>query len=152
MERFEEMKGLLSADSVDFSEYGDGVSEEWIHKAETRLGFSLPETYKWWLRRYSGAEIQGEEIYNIFEIDFDNVLEGDIVYMHEYYQKIRKYQRNVFVVGEAPEDVFYFDLQKKKGNNEYPVYAMSTNQEYAKDFLDFLKKRIKKKEQIIANA
>jgi hypothetical protein len=144
MERFEELKKLISVatDHVEFSEYGDGISEDWIIKAETRLGFSLPESYKWWLRSYSGGEIHGEEIYSIFEIELNNIREGDIVYMHELYQKKQKYQSNNLVVSESKDDVFYFDLSKKSGENEYPIYAMSSRQEYAKDFIEFLEKRI----------
>lgn len=144
MERVEDLKGLISAatDQVEFSEYGDGTSEEWIQKAEKRLGFSLPETYKWWLRSYSGGEIHGEEIYSIFEMDFDHIREGDIVYMHELYQKKQKYQRNVLVISESKDDVFYFNLSKRTKENEFPVYAMSSRQEYAKDFIEFLEKRI----------
>lgn len=149
MERINEIKEIISssAELVEFSEYGDGVSEEWIQKAESRLGFSLPESYKWWLRQYSGGEIHGEEIYSIFEIDFDNILEGDIVYMHEFYQKNKKYKRNVLVVSETDEDMFYFNLQKKNAEDDFPVYAWSTKQPYAKDFIEFLKKRITKSEQ-----
>jgi len=146
MERIKEIKEIISSAPglVEFSDYGDGTSEEWIHKAETRLGFSLPESYKWWLRQYSGGEIHGEEIYSIFEIDFDNVLEGDIVYMYELYQKQEKYKRNMLVVSETDEDVFYFNLQKKNKADDFPVYALSSKQPYAEDFIDFLKKRIVK--------
>jgi len=144
MERFEVLKGLISAsiDQVEFSEYGDGTSEEWINRAEMRLGFTLPESYKWWLRSYSGGEIHGEEIYSIFEMDFDNIREGDIVYMYELHQKKQKYHSDVLVVSESKDDVFYFNLAKKTTDNEIPVYAMSSQQEYAKDFIEFLGKRI----------
>ncbi len=144
MERLEELRKLISVttDQVEFSEYGDGISEEWIIKAETRLGFPLPESYKWWLRSYSGGEIHGEEIYSIFEIELDNIREGDIVYMHELYQKKQKYQSDILVVSESKDDVFYFNLSKKSGENEFPIYAISSKQEYAKDFVEFLEKRI----------
>lgn len=144
MERFVELKKLISVakDQVEFSEYGDGTSEEWINKAEMRLGFTLPESYKWWLRSYSGGEIHGEEIYSIFEMDFDNIREGDIVYMYELYQQKQKYKSNILVVSESVDDVFYFNLSKNSGENEMPIYALSSEQEYAKDFIEFLEKRI----------
>lgn len=34
-----------------------------------------------------GGEIYGEEIYRIYELDFDTVVGGDIVYMHEVNKK-----------------------------------------------------------------
>lgn len=143
MEKYEGIIRLISdsTDVVEFSEYGDGVSEEWIRKAEARLGFSLPNSYKWWLRSYSGGDIHGEEIYSIFEIDFDNILEGDIVYMYEMYQRRQKYSSNILVVSEAKDDVYYFDLSGRN-EDDFPVYALSSEQEYAKDFIEFLEKRI----------
>lgn len=72
---------IKESDFVEFADYGDGIADEWIYKAETRLGLKLPDSYKWWLKCYSGGEISGEEIYSIYEMDFDSVRGGDIVYM-----------------------------------------------------------------------
>ncbi len=72
---------IKESDFVEFADYGDGIADEWIYKAETRLALKLPDSYKWWLKCYSGGEISGEEIYSIYEMDFDSVCGGDIVYM-----------------------------------------------------------------------
>ena len=49
-----------AGESVDFAPFGEGISEEWIEKAEKRLKNKFPETYKWWLRNYNGGEVYGE--------------------------------------------------------------------------------------------
>ena len=76
-----------AGESVDFGPFGEGISEEWIEKAEKRLKNKFPETYKWWLRNYNGGEVYGEEIYSIYGMDFDSVIGGDIVYINELSRK-----------------------------------------------------------------
>ncbi len=144
MNKYDEIKKLISESEsfVEFANFGDGISEEWIEKAESRLGFSLPETYKWWLKNYSGGEIYGEEIYSVYEQDFDTVVGGDIVYMHELNQRNNKFPKNVLVICEDNDEVYYFDISAHENGNEYPIYSFNEQKLYAKDFIDFLKKRI----------
>lgn len=144
MSKYDEIKKIIakSEDYVEFADFGDGISEEWIKKAEDRLGFELPNSYKWWLKNYSGGEIYGEEIYSIYEQDFDTVIGGDIVYMYELNRKNKNYPDSAVVICEANDDVFYFDLSMKNDENEYPIYSLNDNKCYADDFIEFLKKRI----------
>lgn len=144
MDKYEEIIELIlqSSDAAEFADFGDGVSGVWIDKAEVRLGFELPESYKWWLRNYGGGEICGEEIFSIYEIDFDEVIGGDIVYMHELNQKNRNYKKNQLIICEGDEDVFYFDLNVKNADGDFPVFSLNSSKQYAIDFLDFLKKRM----------
>jgi hypothetical protein len=143
MNKYDEIKRLIteSEGGVEFAAFGDGISDEWIKKAELRLGFKLPNSYKWWLRNYSGGEIYGEEIFSIYEQDFD-IVSGDIVYMHELNRRNNNYDDNMFVICEANDDVFYFDISVKENENEYPIYSLNNNKRYANDFIEFLKKRI----------
>lgn len=143
MNKYEEIKKLIAeTDDVDFADFGNGVSDEWIRKAEERLGFKLPTTYKWWLKNYGGGEIYGEEIFSIYEEDFDTVVGGDIVYMYELNKKDSNYPQNILVISECDDEVFYFDLTSKVKENEYPIYSLNSKDIYAIDFLEFLKKRI----------
>src|SRR5579863_9695987 len=84
MSRYDEIRQLIDANPeiAEFADFGDGVSDEWIGRAESVLGFMLPGSYKWWLRNYGGGEIGGEEIYSIYCEDFDSVVGGDIVHMY----------------------------------------------------------------------
>jgi hypothetical protein len=144
MNKYNEIQKIIteSENIVEFADFGDGISEEWIKKAEERLGFELPNSYKWWLKNYGGGEIYGEEIYSIYEQDFDTVVGGDIVYMYELNRKNKNYPDNAVVVCEADDNVFYFDLSMKDDENEYPIYSLTDKKRYADDFIEFLKKRI----------
>lgn len=143
MNKYDEIQKLIAeaGNSVDFADYGNGASEEWIMKAEERLGFKLPNSYKWWLRNYGGGEIYGEEIFSIYDQDFDTVVGGDIVYMYELNKKSGNLSEEKVVICEANDDIFYFDLSRKD-ENEMPIYSLNNNRKYADDFILFLKKRI----------
>lgn len=144
MNRYDETKKLIekAGDKVEFADFGDGVSGKWIIKAEERLGIKFPNSYKWWLENYGGGEIFGEEIYSIYEQNFDEVVGGDIVYMNELSRANSNYQRNMLIICETDDQVFYFDTSIKSKNDEYPIYELNSNKLYANDFLEFLKKRI----------
>lgn len=144
MDKYYEIREMIekSGNEVEFADFGAGVSEEWIIKAEERLGFKLPGSYKWWLKNYGGGEIYGEEIYSIYEQDFDEVVGGDIVYIHELNKKNSNYQNNMLIICETEEEVFYFDISAKSIDGEYLIYEFNSKRLYAVDFIEFLKKRI----------
>ncbi|WP_132794633.1 SMI1/KNR4 family protein [Tenacibaculum skagerrakense] len=86
---YDKIKLIIKNNSnlVAFSEFGDGTSDVWIKKAEARLKVKFPPSYIWWLKNYGGGEINGEEIFSIYELDFDTVIGGDIVYINELNRK-----------------------------------------------------------------
>lgn len=147
MDKYEKIKKIIkdAGSAVNFANFGNGVSNDWIRKAEERLGFDLPKSYKWWLRKYGGGEIYGEEIYSIYEQNFDEVIGGDIVYMHELNQEKNIYSEEKLIICETDTDIFYFNLAKREGD-EMPIYSIRTDSKYADDFIDFLEKRINKNE------
>jgi hypothetical protein len=122
------------------------VGEDWITKAENKLGLPLTDSYKWFLREYGGGEIGTEEIYSIYGIDFDKVVGGDIVYHYFLNQKnsgILK-KNEVEVCATDFGEVFFFDYSQFE-NNECPIYLRFSDEmktPYASDFYDFLYKRI----------
>ncbi|MCM3685336.1 SMI1/KNR4 family protein [Mesobacillus subterraneus] len=144
MNKYEEIKKLINSagESVEFAEFGNGVSDEWIVNAEERLGFKLPNSYKWWLSNYSGGEICAAEIFSIYGQDFDTVIGGDIVYMYELNRKNNNFSDEKVIICEADDDVFYFDLTMGSQENELPVFSLKNNEKYADDFIEFLKRRI----------
>ena len=127
---------------VEFRDFGDGTSQEWITRAEERLGITFPPSYVWWLKNYGGGEILGEEIFSIYEMDFDTVVGGDIVYMNELYRKKNFKPTDIIISTTDRGEVFYFKTDEKDDENEYPVYLNITKIKYAENFADFLKKRI----------
>lgn len=131
-----------AGESVDFGPFGEGISEEWIEKAEKRLKNKFPETYKWWLRNYNGGEVYGEEIYSIYGMDFDSVIGGDIVYINELSRKNDNEYIDKIVISEPDDLIFYFDISNGLVDGEYPIYEYYTKEKYANSFLEFLKRRI----------
>ena len=132
-------KKVASTDGVDFGPFGEGISDEWITKAEERLHFIFPESYKWWLKNYMGGEIYGEEIFSIYGLDFDRVVGGDIVYINELNREEGFSNSDQLVICEGEDGMFYFQKQESL-TNELAVFR--DGEYYASDFIEFLIKRI----------
>ena len=144
-EHYEKIVSLIkiNIDIAKFSDFGDGISDEWIRKAESYLEIILPPSYKWCLKNYSGGEIGSEEIFSIYEMDFEAAVGGDIVHMHILNKRSEQYNQNHLVVCNSDIDgEFYFNIEEKDSSEEYPIYSRMTESIYAKDFLEFLEKRI----------
>ena len=127
-------KKIASTDGVDFGPFGEGISDEWITKAEERLHFIFPETYKWWLKNYMGGEIYGEEIFSIYGLDFDRVVGGDIVYINELNREEGFSNSEQLVICEGEDGMFYFQKQESL-TNELAVFR--DGEYYASDLLNF---------------
>ena len=132
-------KKIASTDGVDFGPFGEGISDEWITKAEERLHFIFPDTYKWWLKNYMGGEIYGEEIFSIYGLDFDRVVGGDIVYINELNRKEGFSNSEQLVICEGEDGMFYFQKQESL-TDELAVFR--DGEYYASNFIEFLIKRI----------
>ena len=132
-------KKIASTDGVDFGPFGEGISDEWITKAEERLHFIFPESYKWWLKNYVGGEIYGEEIFSIYGLDFDSVVGRDIVYINELNREEGFSNSEQLVICEGEDGMFYFQKQESL-TDELAVFR--DGEYYASDFIEFLLKRI----------
>ena len=132
-------KKIASTDGVDFGPFGEGISDEWITKAEERLHFIFSESYKWWLKNYMGGEIYGEEIFSIYGLDFDRVVGGDIVYINELNRKEGFSNSEQLVICEGEDGMFYFQKQESL-TDELAVFR--DGKYYASNFIEFLIKRI----------
>ena len=132
-------KKIASTDGVDFGPFGEVISDEWITKAEERLHFIFPESYKWWLKNYMGGEIYGEELFSIYGLDFDRVVGGDIVYINELNREEGFSNSEQLVICEGEDGMFYFQKQESL-TNELAVFR--DGEYYASDFIEFLLKRI----------
>ena len=141
---YDEIQKIISdaGEDVDFADFGHGISKEWIALAESRLGVVFPDSYKWWLRNYSGGEVYGEEIYSIYGLDFDIVVGGDIVYINELNRKASSDYNDKLIICESDDAMFYFDLSQGMKGGEYPVYEYFSKTCYAENFIAFLKRRI----------
>lgn len=132
-------------DFVAFGEASDAVSEAWLNSAESRLGVKFSLSYRWFLRRYNGGEICGEEVFSVYGIDFDSVSGGDIVHQHQLDVSSGLMPDLSLVVSRTGlGEVFYFDYTMREGD-EVPIRLRVPSGEsvhYASDFCEFLVKRI----------
>lgn len=123
----------------------DAVEDEWIMKAENALNRKLPESYKWFLKRYAGGGVGGEEIHSIYGLPFESANGGDIVFQHLMNGKTGLLDDLKLVVSETDlGEVFFFDY-KDFENGECPIYLRLPSREYllnAENFYEFLGKRI----------
>ena len=48
MHKYDKIKQIIeeAEDDVDFAEFGEGISDEWIDKAEKRLNIKFPSSVK----------------------------------------------------------------------------------------------------------
>ncbi|AOE87916.1 hypothetical protein THL1_5369 [Pseudomonas sp. TCU-HL1] len=143
-EKVEEFVGA-HCEIVDFGDESGAVDDEWVKRAEQRLGLVLPASYKWFLRRYAGGEIGGEEIYSLYGMDFDTVNGGDIVHQHLVGLRNGLVDDQSLVVSETDfGEVFFFDFSTyKDGECSIKVRIPSGESlHYAGSFYEFLCKRI----------
>jgi len=146
MDRYEATIALISAHPgiAQFADFGHGTPDRRIQEAEQEIGFSLPASYKWWLRHYGGGEVGGEEIYSVYEDASNPAPGGDIVYMHRMHCNSGAHLEHQLVICHSDIDgVFYFDATALDEDGEYPVASAATGRRYASNFLEFLSKRIK---------
>jgi hypothetical protein len=135
----------LHPDVVRFGSDADFVGNEWIKKAESRLGLTLPESYKWFLRKYTGGEIGADEIYSIYGMDFESANGGDIVYQHIVDQRNNLMDKHKLVVSETDMgEIFFFDCSKFEDDESPLMLRIPSGEEvdYASNFYEFIYKRI----------
>ena len=46
-----------NVNKINFADFGNGSTDQWIKRAEKRLGVKFPNTYIYWLKNYFGGEI-----------------------------------------------------------------------------------------------
>jgi hypothetical protein len=132
----------------DVFEFGDCVhapSDLWLDLAQQRLQIKFPPSYVWWLKNYGGGSTFGDEIFSLYEMDFDDeTSRGDIVYQNERRKKEGELSETQLLFQVSDLDLgFYFDLSEISGDGEFTVYCILTGKKYADNFAAFLLERIK---------
>lgn len=138
---------LISAhpDIIDFGDFGTGTSLEWLEKAQARLGVVFPASYRWWLQHYGGGQIYGDEVFSIYERDFDQVVGGDVVYVNERARTDGSWPaEHLLIMHTDQAQYFYLDLTQISNVPEPPVYVSQgkSTRLYAANFFDFLEKQV----------
>lgn len=142
---YESIRKLIenNKSKTNFGEFGHGASDEWIEKAQSRLGVRFPPSYVWWLKSYKGGEINGDEIFSVYELDFDSVIGGDIVYINELRRKkdLSTFDMLYIQKNDFGED-YYIDLSQVDDQGESPINMAPLGVKYADNFLHFLERKI----------
>lgn len=143
----EETLAIVSKHSeiIELGASDDAPSNEWIKKAEEKIGYKFSESYLWFLKNFGGGSIVGDEIYSIYQIPFEEAIGGDIVYNYLLNIKNSTAEKNqVYFMETDLGEYFFFDYSNFDGN-ECPIMLGSSNDAtlYANDFYEFICKRVK---------
>ena len=132
---FEEIKSLI--DSSSNIEFRLGVSDDMIRKAEEKLEFTFPKEYKLWLKNYGWGEIYDEDIFGLYNTDFNS-------YPNVVFTNLKMKQENFISENELAiqmndlAEIYFFE----KDNNEQVFVKFGNLKElYADSFFDFLIKK-----------
>jgi hypothetical protein len=127
--------------AVDFGNFGIGLSDGTIKNTEEKLQFSLPDSYKWWLKNYSKGIVHGYEIYRpTGENSIQNI---DLFKVYESFTTDYEIEKGLILPLLTTDDEFFcFLVGDGVKNNEYYVYEAYSQTIYANNFLGFLKRLI----------
>lgn len=128
---------------ITFGQYGEETPDEWIEDAQSRLGVHFPPSYVWWLKSYRGGEIDGDEIFSVYNPDYANIPGGDVVYINEQERREGIFSSHQLVIqhNDFGED-YFFALDEPDVGGECPVYVAPYYEKYADSFIQFLEKKI----------
>jgi len=125
----------------------EGISEDWVRKAELALSLRFPPSFRWYLLNYGGGTIGGEEINGLLGVDFDDACGPDIVFNTLVERRQFDIPHCLISLVNHEDEMFYLDTSVKDENNENPVVreqaeTLGSRDRYADNFARFLLKRI----------
>ncbi|MGE7767277.1 SMI1/KNR4 family protein [Peribacillus sp. NPDC096540] len=120
-------------------DFTGGVSEDKVKETEQKLQFSLPESYKWFLRNYGSGGIFGVDI-----IGYD-LVGPSVVDATKGHQKYYDLIDGLVVIEDIDEFAYCLDTNKMK-NGECPIIMWDNQEGYgrklADNFLDYFIERL----------
>ncbi|WP_208434719.1 SMI1/KNR4 family protein [Bartonella taylorii] len=133
------------SDSVNFGTADNAVNDVLIEKAEKILELQFTSSYKSFLKNYGRGEICGEEVFSVYNTNFEIARSDDIVYrnLNDIKNGLAKPQQLVVSKNDFGE-ILYFDYSQFQ-NGECPLYIRipsGDSEYYAGNFYEFLCKRI----------
>lgn len=87
----------------------------------------------------------GDEVFSIYEQDFDQVVGGDVVFVNEHARANYHWPTEHLLIMQTDQaQEFYIDLTQTIGATEPPVYVSQGKNTslYAANFFDFLEKQV----------
>jgi len=131
---FEEIKNLI--DSFPNIEFGLGVSDDMIRKAEEKLEFTFPKEYKLWLKNYGWGEIYGEDIFGLYNEEFNS-------YPNVVFTNLKMRQENFISGNELAvqmndfAEIYFFEKDKE----QVFIKFGDVKELYADSFFHFIVKK-----------
>ncbi|QEM80898.1 SMI1/KNR4 family protein [Halomonas binhaiensis] len=147
--RLDDLDLLIEEYNGDAVEFGDSncdlsPTEERIRETECLIGCKLPPSYLWFVKKYGGGEVYGEEIYSIYPVLSEQSI-GDVSYQTKWSRDRGLVENSdVVICSNDFGETFVLDSASPGEDGEYPVYlkAGASKKEYATSFGEFLYKRI----------
>ena len=137
MMNYQKIRSLIeeNSDIVNFSEFGEGVQKSWIDKAQNILGLAFPPSYIWWLENFKGGDIDGDEVFSVYEREFSTFKGGDIIYMYDPNRtgSLLSLGRLYILINDFGEG-YYFALDQMGERGEYPIFEKKSNTRFSNTF------------------
>nr|WP_314379856.1 hypothetical protein [uncultured Campylobacter sp.] len=86
------------------------IEPAWIEKAQRRLGFALPASYKQMLLRYASVSAAGTELKTIAPPEFADSADADICYTYEVNLKNGLFAADELVFLQLEDEEYYFKI------------------------------------------
>jgi hypothetical protein len=122
------------------------VRDEWIEYVENNLSFKLPDSYKWFLKKYEFLEVEYENIKIITPPEFREDADIDILYTYKNNLKNENLSSDKISIMENDDEIYYFLIEDGIANNEYKIFLMDYVSQseylYANNFIDFIRLKI----------
>lgn len=132
--KFEEIKNLIDG-SLNI-EFGLGISDDMIRKAEEKLEFTFPKEYKLWLKNYDWGEIYGEDIFGLHNEEFNS-------YPNVVFTNLKMWQENFISGNELAvqmndfTEIYFFEKNKE----QVFIKFGDVKELYADSFFHFIVKK-----------
>ncbi|REK76785.1 SMI1/KNR4 family protein [Paenibacillus paeoniae] len=129
---------------------GHGVEEGWITEAEAELGYSLPQSYLWWLRHYGNGRLDGGSILSLTPPEFRDIADDDILYIHRLNLAdedwVEQFPGRLDLFVPDSDELYFFDTSFVNDQQEFNVmrYDLMNGiiEVYAPTFAEFLEQLI----------
>jgi len=123
------------------------VQQDWIDYVESKLGFMLPESYKWISKEFEFVAFDNEHIKQIAPFELFDVTDIDILDSYKSNLKNGILNEDQLSILQFDDELYYFKIEKGIERNEYKVYMRDYHLDdkdkiYADNFLEFLERKL----------
>jgi hypothetical protein len=122
------IKNYLEEEDEDIQDnFRGGASEEQLLEVEKILNINLPDSYRWFLKKYGSGGIAGINI-NGIEAKQNVLYDCTLVYATNYYHEKFQVDKKYIVIEVCGDYIMCLDTSENN-NKEYPVIMYTTHGE-----------------------